>query len=151
MASKGERTVVNAAALVQGIVLVTFPAASTIFTDKSEYGLSSTQYGDLFLPQVVLAIAASLLGAGLVRRISAKGVYLLGLTCSMVAMVLLLASTLFKSDQSAAFPLLLIATAFVGAGFGLTVPVLNTYTSPPAADAPYTLSFQTTSPARALP
>ena len=45
MASKTERTIINAAGLVQGIVLVTFPAASSIFTDKSEYGLSSTQYG----------------------------------------------------------------------------------------------------------
>ena len=44
MASKTERTVVNAAGLVQSIVLVTFPAASTIFTSKSEYGLSSSQY-----------------------------------------------------------------------------------------------------------
>jgi len=43
MASKAERTVINAAGLVQGIVLVTFPAASTIFTDTSEYGLSSTR------------------------------------------------------------------------------------------------------------
>jgi hypothetical protein len=42
MASKTERTVINVAGLVQGIVLVTFPAASTIFTDKSGYGLSST-------------------------------------------------------------------------------------------------------------
>jgi hypothetical protein len=31
----------NAAALVQGIVLVTFPALSTIFTSKSDCGLSS--------------------------------------------------------------------------------------------------------------
>jgi fucose permease len=129
MASKTERTVVNAAGLVQGIVLVTFPAASTIFTDKSEYGLSSTQYGAMFLPQVALAIAASLLGAGLARRISTKRVYLLGLACSTVSMVLLLASTLVKSDQAAAYPLLLVATAFLGAGFGLTVPVLNTYAS----------------------
>ena len=45
MASKAERTIINAAGLAQGIVLVTFPAASTIFTDISEYGLSSTQYG----------------------------------------------------------------------------------------------------------
>lgn len=45
MASKTERTIINAAGLAQGIVLVTFPAASTIFTDTSEYGLSSTQYG----------------------------------------------------------------------------------------------------------
>ena len=129
MASKTERTVINAAGLVQGIVLVTFPAASTIFTEKNEYGLSSSQYGDMFLPQVALAITMSLLGAGLARRISTKRVYLLGLTCSIVSMVLLLASTLVKSNQSAAYPLLLVATAFLGAGFGLTVPVLNTYTS----------------------
>jgi len=129
MASKTERTVINAAGLVQGIVLVTFPAASTIFTDRTEYGLSSTQYGAMFLPQVALAITASLLGAGLARRISAKRVYLLGLACSTISMVLLLASTLVKSSQSAAYPMLLVATALLGAGFGLTVPVLNTYTS----------------------
>jgi MFS family permease len=129
MASKTERTIINAAGLVQGIVLVTFPALSTIFTSKTEYGLSSTQYGTMFLPQVVLAITASLLGAGLAARITTKRVYLLGLACSLVSMVLLLASTLAKSNQAAAYPLLLVATAFLGAGFGLTVPVLNTYTS----------------------
>jgi predicted MFS family arabinose efflux permease len=129
MASKTERTAINAAGLVQGIVLVTFPAASTIFTSNSEYGLSSTQYGAMFLPQVTLAIAASLLGAGLARRITLKRVYLLGLACSTIAMVLLLASTLVKTNQAAAYPMLLIATAFLGAGFGLTVPALNTYTS----------------------
>jgi MFS family permease len=129
MASKAERTIINAAGLVQGIVLVTFPAASTIFTSKSEYGLSSTQYGAMFLPQVALAVAASLLGAGLARRISTKRVYLLGLACSTMSMALLLASTLLKTNQSTAFPLLLVATAFLGAGFGLTVPVLNTYVS----------------------
>ena len=120
---------VNAAGLVQGIVLVTFPALSTIFTKPSEYGLSSTQYGGLFLPQVVTAITASLLGAGLARRIGTKRVYLIGLGCSTVAMGLLIASAGVKTDQSAAYPLLLVATAFLGAGFGLTVPVLNTYAS----------------------
>ena len=78
MASKTERTVVNVAGLVQGIVLVTFPAASTIFTSKSEYGLSDSQYGIMFLPQVALAIVASLLGARLARATSTKRVYLLG-------------------------------------------------------------------------
>jgi len=129
VASKTESGVVNVAGLVQGIVLVTFPAASTIFTEKSEYGLSNTQYGTLFLPQVVMAITASLLGAGLARRISTKRVYLIGLTCSTISMALLIASTAVKSDQSVAYPLLLVATAFLGAGFGLTVPVLNTYAS----------------------
>ena len=118
---------VNLAGLVQGIVLVTFPAASTIFTSGHYYGLSSSQYGAMFLPQVVLAITTSLLGARLAHRISTKRVYLLGLTCSLVAMGLLLVSALFKSYQAVAYPLLLIATAFVGAGFGLTFPAVNTY------------------------
>jgi fucose permease len=129
VASTTERAIVNVAGLVQGIVLVTFPAASTIFTEKSEYGLSSSQYGAVFLPQVVAAIAASLLGAELARRITEKRVYLAGLGCSALAMVLLIASTGVKGNHSAAYPLLLVATAFVGAGFGLTVPALNTYAS----------------------
>jgi MFS family permease len=137
MASKTERATVNGAGLVQGIVLVTFPAASTIFTSKGEYGLSSSQYGAMFLPQVALAITAALLGARLARAITAKRVYLTGLACGLVAMALLLASTLVKADQAAAFPLLLVATAFLGAGFGLTTPLLNTYTAafhPDSAD-----------------
>jgi fucose permease len=129
VASRAERTAVNLAGLVQGIVLVTFPAASTVLTSKSQYGLSSSQYGILFLPQVVAAIAASLLGSALARRITARRVYLIGLACGAVSMGLLLGSTLVQADQAAAYPLLLTGTAFLGAGFGLTVPVLNTFTS----------------------
>lgn len=130
--------VVNLAGLVQGIVLVTFPAASTIFTSSRYYGLSSSQYGDMFLPQVVTAIAAALLGAELSRRITMKRVYLLGLTASLTAMVLLIVSVFVRTDQAAAYPLLLVATAFLGTGFGLTVPALNSYASafhPAAVDS----------------
>jgi hypothetical protein len=106
MATRAETSVVYAAGVVQGIALVTFPAASTILTDPAEYDLSSTQYGTLFLPQVVTAITAALL-----------------------SMSLLLLSQFFTDDQSAAFVLLLLATASLGAGFGLTVPALNTLTA----------------------
>jgi uncharacterized membrane protein len=60
MASTAENRVVYLAGMVQGIVLVTFPAASTIFASSKYYGLSSSQYGDMFLPQVLMAIIASL-------------------------------------------------------------------------------------------
>ncbi len=126
MASTVEIRAVNLAGLVQGITLVTFPAASTIFTDPSEYDLSGTQYGAMFLPQVVTAIATSLLGSRVARRLSTKKVLLLGLAANVSAMVVLVVSSLVKSDP-VAYPLLLLATAFLGAGFGLTVPVLNTY------------------------
>jgi MFS family permease len=126
MAARAEIGVVYAAGAAQGIVLVTFPAASTIFTSPDEYDLSNTQYGLLFLPQVVTAITASLLGAWLARRFSTKRVYLAGLACGLVSMALLIVSTLFEPE---AFPLLLVATAFLGVGFGLTVPSLNTLTA----------------------
>ncbi len=127
MASPAEIRVVNLAGLVQGITLVTFPAASSIFTDPTEYDLSGTQYGAMFLPQVVTAITASLLGTGLAQRISSKRVLLVGLGANITSMVLLVVTTAFKSDQAVAYPVLLAATAFLGAGFGLTAPVLNTY------------------------
>jgi hypothetical protein len=107
-------------------VLVTFPAASTIFTDPSEYDLSSTQYGGLFLPQVITAITAALLGAGLGGRFGVKRVYVVGLAAGLLSMVLLLASSLVTDEQSLAYGLLLLATASLGAGFGFTVPALNT-------------------------
>jgi MFS family permease len=130
--------VVNIAGLVQGIVLVSFPAASTIFTSPGDYGLSSAQYGAMFLPQVLTAIAGSLTGARLAARIGTKRVYLLGLTLSLVSMGLLLVSAPVKTHEAVAYPLLLVATAFLGAGFGLTVPTLNTYASafhPAAVDS----------------
>jgi fucose permease len=127
MASNAETRVVYAAGVVQGIALVTFPAASTIFTDPSEYDLSSTQYGTLFLPQVITAIAAALLGTGLAGRVGAKRVYVAGLGAGLLAMALLIASAFVTDDQNVAFALLLVATGALGAGFGLTVPALNTF------------------------
>jgi MFS family permease len=108
-------------------VLVTFPAASTIFTDPSEYDLSNTQYGGLFVPQVVMAVTAALLGAGLGGRFGTKRVYLAGLAAGLVSMSLLLVSAAVKTDQTLAYGLLLLATTFLGVGFGLTVPALNTF------------------------
>src|SRR6516164_2067241 len=90
MADRRETGVVYAAGTVQGVALVTFPAASTIFTSPSYYGLSSTAYGAMFLPQAVTAIASSLLGARLTRSWGIKRVFLIGLIANLSAMLLLL-------------------------------------------------------------
>jgi MFS family permease len=127
MATATESRVVYVAGLAQGIALVTFPAASTIFLDPADYGLSRTQYGAMFLPQVVMAIATSLLGAGLASRFGSKRLYLAGLACDVISMTLLIVSWGFADDTAVAYPILLVATGFLGAGFGLTVPALNTF------------------------
>jgi hypothetical protein len=127
MATATESRVVNVAGLAQGIALVTFPAVSTIFTSPTGYGFSSERYGTMFLPQVVLAIGASLLGAGLASRFGSKRLYLAGLAADVVSMTLLVVSWGFTSDKGVSYAILLTATGFLGLGFGLTVPALNTF------------------------
>jgi MFS family permease len=129
MATKAEVNAVYAAGLIQGITLVTFPAASTIFTSPSEYGLSNTQYGTMFLPQVITAITGALLGGKLAERFGIKRVFLAGLVADLASMALLIVSQFFTSDQPVAYGLLLAATACLGAGFGLTVPAINALTA----------------------
>jgi MFS family permease len=129
--SRAETATVNVAGLVQGIALVTFPAASTIFTAKGSYDLSSSQYGLMFVPQVITAVTTALLGAGLIgpglaTRLGERTVYLAGLVADLAAMLLLIVSWLVVHDHAAAYGLLLAATACLGAGFGLAVPALNT-------------------------
>ena len=129
MAQRNEIAAVYVAAVIQGLALVTFPAASTVFTSPQYYGLSSTEYGSIFVPQAITAISASLLGAGLIRRLGIKRIYLLGLTADLVSMALLFLSQFFMSDGRFAYSMLLLATASLGIGFGLTVPALNTFTA----------------------
>ena len=57
---RSEIVAVYAAGLFQGLSLVAVPAAATILTSADGYDLSASQYGLLFLPQVILAIAGSL-------------------------------------------------------------------------------------------
>ena len=117
------------AAVVQGVALVAFPAVSAILTSPAHYGLSPTAYGGMFVPQAVTAILASLLGAGLTRRIGGKRVLLWGLTADLAAMTLLFASQFVAGQPAAAYGLLLTATGFLGGGFGFVVPALNTFTA----------------------
>src|SRR5262249_9663317 len=110
------------------------PAASTIFTEPSQYGLSNTQYGAMFLPQVITAVTSSLLSGKLAQRFGTKRVFLAGLVADLASMVLLIVSQFFTSNQPLAYGLLLVATACPGAGVGLTVPAINALTAAFHAD-----------------
>ena len=127
MAQRSEIVTVYAAGVVQGIGLVTFPAASAVFTSPADYNLSGTEYGGMFLPQAIMAILASLAGAGLRNRLGTKKIYLLGLFANLLAMTLLVASRFVMKDHLTAYVILLAATTCMGIGFGFTVPALNTF------------------------
>jgi MFS family permease len=129
MASSREIAAVYAAAVVQGITLVTFPAVSAIFTSRAYYGLSTTEYGGMFVPQAITAVLSSLAGAGLTRLVGGKRVLLLGMAANLFSMVLLFASQFVADDAAFAFVLLLVATGCLGVGFGFAVPALNTFTA----------------------
>lgn len=129
MARRPEVAAVHTAGVVQGLALVTFPAASTVFTSPHDFALSSTAYGGLFVPQAVMAVAASLLEGALTRRLGLRRIYLLGLSANLLSMVLLFSSRFAMGRGAVAYAMLLTATTSLGIGFGLTVPALNTLTA----------------------
>jgi MFS family permease len=122
-----EQKVLLLAGVMQGVALVTFPAISTVLTGHDGFGLSSSSYGLIFLPQVIAAITSSFLGGKAARRLGAKNVLMLGLGSDALAMAVLLLSSLVMHQSSLSMPLLLMATALMGFGFGGVVPLLNTY------------------------
>src|SRR4051812_41547457 len=126
-ASRSRRQIgaVYGAGLLQGLALVTFPAASAVLTDAADYGLTTAEYGVMFAPQTIVAILASVLGGRFVARWGDKRVFLAGVAANLASMALLLGSRFVMHDHAPAFGLLLAATALLGAGFGLTVPVVN--------------------------
>jgi fucose permease len=126
-ASRTEIGVIYFAGMVQGLALVTFPAASSIFTRPEGFGFDSTRYGAMFLPQVIMAVLASGLAPQLARRWDLRRVLLLGIAGDIVAMALLALSRLLIGVPDGAFIVLLVATGALGLGFGATVMALNTY------------------------
>ena len=118
-------TAVYSAGVIQGIALVAFPAASTIFTSPHGFHFSSTNYGSLFIPQALLSILMSAISPKLTRFYGVKRVFLTGLGANLASMLLLMLSAFFMQSFPLSYGILLIATSCIGIGFGLTVPTLN--------------------------
>lgn len=108
---------------LQGLVLVSFPASSTVL--KEMHGFTDAQYGAIFLPQVVFAVLGSIGGGTLARRLGLKNLLWLSLLVVGLSQLLLAATTLL--DSSLAFSVVLAGTACLGLGFGLSGAPLNTY------------------------
>jgi MFS transporter, FHS family, glucose/mannose:H+ symporter len=75
---------------------------------------------------VLLAIAGSLLLPELSRRFGLKRLFLVGIATDVASMAVLVASVTAQ-DEAIAFPMLLVATGFLGLGFGVTLSCLSTF------------------------
>src|SRR5262249_62301380 len=107
MSRRTEIGLINVMGLVQGLALVTFPAATSIFASPEGYGFSASRYGMMFIPQVVLAILASSLGPRLARRWTLKRVLQSGLGADLLSMILLAGSRLVVGLPGVAYGTLL--------------------------------------------
>lgn len=110
-----------------GIALILYPAAGPLFTSADYYGLTSAEYGLLFLPEILGAIVAALLVRRWGARLGVKGVMLAGTSSSMFSMVLFALTTQLHAYGQLTYVLLLIGTAATGIGFAATQSTLNVY------------------------
>ena len=127
-----EFAIVATAGLVQGLAFVTVPAASTVFQSADSYRLSSSEYGSLFVPLVVLSIVGSSIGVAMARRWGARRVFLAGLCVNGTAAAIITLSQLFAGRHGPALAILLTGMAFLGLAMGLTLTALNTRMLHPA-------------------
>jgi fucose permease len=111
------------AALLQGLTLVIFPAESAVL--KGLYGLSDTQYGTIFLPQMVMAVGSALAGGTLARRWGLKRLLLLSLLANTLSQICLFGASLVPVAH--AYIPILCGTGFLGLGFGLSAAPQNGY------------------------
>ncbi|MFZ1415844.1 MAG: MFS transporter [Defluviicoccus sp.] len=115
--------VVYAAAFVQGMTLVSFPALSAVL--KETLGLSDAAYGAIFLPQVACAVLGALAGGSLARKLGLRALLALALAGNGLSQGLLAATAMLPG--STGITVLFVGTACLGLGFGLSGAPINSY------------------------
>lgn len=113
--------------LALGVALVSIPAAATILTSADGYGLTSNQYGSIFLPLCAGAVLASLFAPGLARRRGLRTVLLAGFLAVALAMGVFALSSLAAGIHWLAFGMVMVTTGLLGLGFGATLTAINAY------------------------
>lgn len=111
------------AGCLQGVTLVSFPASSAIL--KRLHGFSDAQYGAIFLPQVTMVILGSLLGGAVAARLGLRRLLAAALFANLVSQAALCASASLALE--AAYASVLMGTACLGLGVGLSAAPLNSY------------------------
>lgn len=106
-----------------GLTLVSFPASSVVL--KQMHGFTDAQYGAIYLPQLIAAIAGALAGGAFVGRLGLRALWLISLVCFAAAQLSLAASSLLPSGW--ALIAVMCGTGFFGFGFGFGGGPLNAF------------------------
>ncbi len=114
-------------AFVQGIGFTTMPGLSNYLTSLHGFGFTASQYGSLFIPMILGAILAALLGGILAKKHSLKALTLVAILCNIFAMAGIGASAWKIQEQAFTFPLLMTAMVLLGLGFGANITALNPF------------------------
>lgn len=102
-----------------------FPALGNAFMDSSLFALSSSQFGNLFVPQVICIIISCLSAPFLVNKWGPKVMLVIGVLLMLASTGTLWFLHYFITEKSLLFPILLILVACTGMGFGFSITTLN--------------------------
>ena len=99
--------------LVQGVGFTTIPAAGNLLTSTSGFSFSTAEYGRLFIPMIIGAILASLLGGMIAKRRGIKAVLLFAGLSNVVSLLVFACSSFTMGNASLSFSLLLLCMLFL--------------------------------------
>ena len=108
---------------VIGLTLVSFPASSAFL--RETHGFTDAQYGAIYLPQLVAAIAGALIGGPAAARLGLKRMFVIALVAFAAAQALLAVSV--DLEPARALVAIMAATACFGFGFGFGGGPLNAF------------------------
>jgi MFS family permease len=121
---KGKIATLYLLGLIQGISFTLIPGASGFLVSNKGFGLTSSQYGELFIPMIICAVLASFFGGAIAKKWGIRKVSMVSGFFNCLSMVVFALSALFIKNGF--FPLL-ICLSFLGAGFGANISTLNSY------------------------
>jgi MFS family permease len=127
MAVWRENRLIVSAAATEGAILASFCASVSILLARHDYDLSASQYSAVFLLQVITGVSAALIAARSAMRFSRGRALRLGLSLSILGLLLMIGALAPGARSASQLPLLLIASGLAGGGFGFVYPALTAF------------------------
>lgn len=113
------------AAFLQGLCLVIIPAASTIFKQAEQNGISDGQYGLLSLSMILSAVLGTVTFSRWIKALGRRQLYYLALILNALYLLGVTASFYTIGAPLSSFVLLFAASFCLGGGLGFLISLLN--------------------------